>query len=312
MIEGLALILLPIFGSVVIGYLLARKEILDEAGATALNRFVYFAAFPAMLYSFIARTPIDKVWNGKFLAGWLITIVVMYVATLAVSRFAGRVGAAEMAVRAMNCTCSNTAFMGIPLLIFALGEDAALPGILATMVIVTLVFNVTIAVIEVVRRKATSKDKLLYGVAVSLVKNPLMLAVMAGVLSSALLPPPKPLKALASLLGNAAIPASLVAIGAFIARQPASETWSVSIVPTILKLLLHPVLAWVVVTQVVVLDHPSSAAAILLAALPSAASCFVIAKQHGVLVAETSGTIWLSTVLSVGTISFLLSFMNLS
>lgn len=312
MIVELLSIMLPIFGCILIGYVLTRREIIDARGADALNQFVYFAAFPALLFTFVARTPINKVWNQTFLVSWLLSLGLTYLATLAVSRFVYRDEVAEMAVRAMNCTCSNTAFMGIPLLILALGKEAVLAGILATMVIVTVFFNLTLAMIEVGRCKgALSMGQTFYGVVVSLAKNPLMLAVFAGALSSALLPMPKAVTTFGELLGNAAVPCSLVAMGAFIASQRVSETVSNFIAPTAIKLLLHPVITWIVVTWVVEMDPTWSAAAILLAALPPAASCFVIARQHGILVTETSGTIWLSTVLSAGTILVVLSLMHL-
>lgn len=312
MINGLLTVMLPVFGCIIAGYLLARRKIIDVGGADALNRFVYFAAFPALLFNFVARTPLEKVWNQSFLCAWLLSLGITYLVTLAVSRFVYGDGTAGMAVRAMNCTCANTAFMGIPLLILVLGKEAALPGILATMVIVTIFFNLTLALIEVGRHNGTKgKGHLLFSVAVSLVKNPLMLAVFAGALSSALLPMPKAITTLCELLGNAAVPCSLIAVGAFIASRQVSETVSGSIFPTAIKLLLHPLVTWVVVTKVVVMDPVWSAAAILLAALPSAVSCFVIAKQHGILVVETSGTIWLTTVLSSGTIMAVLALMNL-
>jgi malonate transporter len=313
MIAGLLSIMLPVFGCIAVGYLLTRKGILDAPGADALNRFVYFAAFPALLFTFVARTPLDKVWNQAFMNCWLLSLGLTYLATLAVGWLVHRDGAAEIAVRAMNCTCSNTAFMGIPLLILALGNEAALPGILATMVIVTIFFNVTLAMIEIGRHKGTmSAVKVLQRIVISLTRNPLMLSVLAGVLSSALLPMPKAVIAIGQLLGNAAVPCSLVAIGAFIASQQVAKTVSESIAPTAIKLLLHPLITWLIVTKVVHMEPLWSYAAILLAALPSATSCFVIAKQHGVLVAETSGTIWLSTVLSAGTLFILLSLMHLA
>ena len=312
MIGNLFSIMLPVFGCIIIGYVLTRSEIIDARGADALNRFVYFAAFPALLFTFVARTPIGKLWNQAFLSSWLLSLGLTYLVTLVVSRFVGRGGATEMAVRAMNCTCSNTAFMGIPLLVLALGKEAALPGVLATMVIVTVFFGLTLAMIEVGRCKGTlSKGRMVCGVVISLTRNPLMLAVSIGALSSALLPMPKAVATFGELVGNAAVPCSLVAIGAFIASQRFSETVSGSIAPTAIKLLVHPLITWLIVTRVVAMDPIWSAATILLAALPSAASCFVIARQHGILVAETSGTIWLSTVLSAGTVLVVLSLMHL-
>lgn len=311
MIGGLLTLLLPVFGCIVAGYLLARKKIIDGGGADALNRFVYFVAFPALLFNFLARTPLEKVWNPPFLCAWILSLGVTYLLTLAISRFFYGDGAAGMAVRAMNCTCANTAFMGIPLLVLTLGKEAALPGILATMVIVTLFFNLTLALIEVGRHNGTGgSGQLFLSVVVSLAKNPLMLAVLAGALSSALLPMPKAITTLSELLGNAAIPCSLIAVGAFIASQKFSEMAAGSIVPTAIKLLLHPLVTWIIVTQVMVLEPLWSAAALLLAALPSAVSCFVIARQHGILVVETSGTIWLSTVCSSVTLLCVLALIG--
>jgi malonate transporter len=312
MIGGLMTVMLPTFGCIIAGFLLARKKIIDVGGADALNRFVYFAAFPALLFNFVARTPLDKVWNQAFLCAWMLSLGITYLLTLAVSRFVYGDVTAGMAVRAMNCTCANTAFMGIPLLILTLGKEAALPGILATMVIVTVFFNLTLVLIEVGRHSDTrGKGHLFFSVAVSLAKNPLMLAVFAGTLSSALLPMPKAISTLSELLGNAAVPCSLIAVGAFIAGQNFSEMASGSIIPTVIKLLLHPLVTWVIVTRVIVMSPVWSAAAVLLAALPSAVSCFIIARQHGILVVETSGTIWLSTVFSSGTVLVLLALMHL-
>lgn len=312
MIGGLLTVMLPVFGCIIAGYVLARKKIIDVGGADAINRFVYFAAFPALLFNFVARTPLEKVWNQTFLCAWLLSLGITYLVTLVVSRLVYGDGAAGMAVRAMNCTCANTAFMGIPLLILALGKEAALPGILATMVIVTVFFNLTLAMIEVGRHSGTQgKGHLFFGIAVSLAKNPLMFAVFAGALSSALLPMPKAITTFSELLGNAAVPCSLVAVGAFIAGQRVSGMASGSIFPSAIKLLLHPLVTWVIVTKVIVMDPMWSAAAVLLAALPSAVSCFVIAKQHEILVVETSGTIWLSTVFSSGTVLIVLALMRL-
>ena len=311
MIGGLLTVMLPVFGCIIAGYLLARKKIIDAGGADALNRFVYFAAFPALLFNFVARTPLEKVWNQAFMYAWLSSLGITYLVTLAIGRLVYGDGTAGMAVRAMNCTCANTAFMGIPLLILALGKEAALPGILATMVIVTLFFNLTLAMIELERHSGTrGKRHLFQGVVISMAKNPLMLSVIAGALSSVLLPIPKAIATLCELLGNAAAPCSLIAVGAFIAGRKVSEVVLGSIFPSAIKLVLHPLVTWVIVTKVVVMDPIWSAAAVLLAALPSAVSCFVIAKQHNILVAETSGTIWLTTVFSSVTVLTVLVVMR--
>lgn len=306
-INGMALVILPVFGCIIIGYLLRYWEIIEAKGADSLNRFVYFASFPALLFTFSARTPIEKIWNLPFLMAWMLSLGLTYLLTLMVSRFISD-GEGDMAVRAMNCTCANTAFMGIPLSILALGKDAALPGLLATMVIVAIFFNLTIILIEIGRYGGRlTIGQMLGRIAIRLSKNPLLLAVCAGMFSSAFLPVPKAVTAFGELLGNAAVPCSLIAVGAFIAGRRYSETIVSALIPTAIKLLIHPLVTWGIVTWVVEMDRMWSATALLLAALPSAASCFVISKQYEVLVAETSGTVWLSTVLSCITVLVVLS-----
>ncbi len=67
---------------------------------------------------------------------------------------------------------------------------------------------------------------------------------------------------------------------------------------------------WGIVRWIIRLDPTWAAGAVLLAALPPATSCFVIATEYDILVAETSGAIWMSTVLSTVTVVTVLFFMG--
>jgi malonate transporter and related proteins len=298
----------PVFGCMIVGYLLVRAGLIGVEGVDILNRLVYYASFPALLFSFLARTPIGQIWQTAFLETWLLSLAIMYGVVFLASRLLWHSNTAEASVRGMNCSCASTAFMGIPLLVIAFGKDQALPAILATVIIVTVFFGLTFALIEFSRHGMASSGKALVLTLRSLLRNPLMLGVAFGVLSSAFLTLPKPLLSLTELVGSAAIPCSLITIGMFVAGQTARESVEGTLGPSLFKLVLHPLVTWGVIRWVTDLDSTWKAAALLLSALPPATSCFVVAKQYNVLVAETSGVIWLCTALSVFSVVAILFF----
>ncbi|HXZ02892.1 MAG TPA: AEC family transporter [Stellaceae bacterium] len=311
MFEAVISTIVPVLGCTLTGYLLVRSGLIASGAVEILNQLVYYASFPALLFTFLARTPIARIWQQDFLETWTLSLAVIYGLTFVVSRLFWRGGTVEASVRAMNCSCASTAFIGIPVLVIALGKDGALPAILATTVIVTIFFGLTFAVIESARHGIAASGRALASTARSLLRNPLMLGVVFGAFSSAFLTLPKPVLALGELVGSAAIPCSLMTIGIFIAGLTARESVAGTIGPTVIKLVVHPLVTWGIVRWVIRLDPTWAAAAMLLSALPPATSCFVIAKQYDILVAETSGAIWLSTVLSIVSVVAVLFFMGI-
>jgi malonate transporter and related proteins len=304
-------ITLPVFGMVLCGYLGVRFRLLDQQNGDVLNRFVYQFSFPALLFVVVARTPLSEIFYWPFLLAWAGSLGAVYAVTTAVSALTYRDGLASAGVRSMNSACSSTAFMGIPLSVYAFGKDAALPAILATTIIVTVFFSVTLLMIEAGRSSDAENKPTARSIAISLSKNPLMLSVVIGTLASASrITLPVPLARFCEVLGGAAIPCSLVAMGVFIARYSVGRTLRGVATPVFIKLVVHPLLAWVLVSMVFDLEPFWAKATILLAALPTATSCFVIAQQHDVISAESSGTAWLSTLLSVISVSVVLALFH--
>jgi malonate transporter and related proteins len=295
---------LPVFGVILCGYVAVRANWLDLPCGDMLNRFVYRLSFPALLFVVVARTPLDQIFYWPFLLAWLASLAAVYLVVAAISVFGYRDGIAAIGVRSMNSACPSTAFMGIPLLIYAFGKDAALPAILATTLVVTVFFSM----IEMGQSSGANGKPTLRSIAVSLAKNPLMIAVMLGIVVSALgVTLPTALARFCEVLGAAAVPCSLVALGMFIARHSITRTLQGASLPVFIKLVLHPLLTWLLVATVFQLDPFWAKATILLAALPTATSCFVIAQQHDVIAAESSGTAWLSTLLSILSVSAVLA-----
>lgn len=213
----------------------------------------------------------------------------------------------------MNTSFANSGYMGIPLVITALGEEAALPAIIGTAFMNIVFISLTIALVETGESKKVGAIGIGRDVAAALIKNPLIVPVVVGVMIPAFgLKLPAPLEAFCDLLGNAAGPCALFAIGLFLAGQSVREDLGQVSVLVFLKLIVHPLITWLLVTHVFVLEWPWATATILMSALPTGVNCFVLAQRYRVFVAPTSSTILLSTMLSVITVSLLLVVLRIS
>ncbi len=301
----------PVFGIVLTGYLAGTFNVLGADSAAALNRFVYYFALPPVLFVFTARAPIDKILNWPFISAFVLGSLL----TLAIAVVAGRLlfghKPSELAMQGLTAVFSNTAYMGIPLFLTAFGPEGALPAIVATLAATTLLIGGAIAALETERAVGPSTLQIIGQVGGTLVRNPLLIAPFLGIAFSMLaVSIPKPLGNFLDLLAASAGPAALFALGlSLVGRKLLGNAVEVSWLVA-LKLLVHPVITYLLVTHVFQMEQLWAKAAIILSALPVGALVFVVAQQYNVFVERASATVIVSTVLSVGTISLLLIWLG--
>ncbi len=298
---------LPVFAIMLLGYLAGRSGILGAESSKALNAFVYWFALPPLLFLSIARVPIGEILNWPYITAFGGAMLVTFVAALIVARVFLSAGAAERTLHAFSGVFANTGYMGIPLFISAYGTDGTLPAIIATTINAAIGVGVVVLLIEFDLNRAEGSVRLLTKVGGALAKNPLILAPALGIVwSAAGLPLPTWLSNLAGLLGAAAGPCALFAMGMFLVGKPLSAgraevAWVVA-----LKLIVNPAVAWLLAVWLG-LSPELTRGAVLLSALPTGALVFVVAQRYGVYEQRSSAVILISTIISVVTVSALLA-----
>ena len=205
--DALINVVCPVFGIVAAGYLTGRFDVLGQDSAAALNRFVYFVAMPPLLFMFTARAPIEKIFNwpciGALVGGGILTLLI----ALVLGRIWLRHDPATLSLYGFTAVFSNSGYMGIPLMIAAFGPDGALPAILASVIYIKLCVGGVVGSLETVRAVGPSTLRVISQVFGTLVRNPLLLAPLLGiVLSELALPIPKPIAHFFDLLSAAAAP----------------------------------------------------------------------------------------------------------
>jgi len=301
----------PVFALLAAGYAVKRLGWMQPAYAEGLNRFVYYLAFPVLLFIVIARTPRAEIFKAEFLGAWTVALLAGYFLAGAASLAWQRDGIAAMAVRGFNTSCGNTSMVGIPLCVAAFGKDAALLAVLATIANAVVGVSMTVLFIESSRQTAASRAQLVGRIAWSLAKNPLMISFVLGFACATWYgAPPPAVSSLCDMLGGAAIPCSLVATGLFFAGHTHRIAYSQASVFTFIKLIVQPLIGWVIARYLFGIEGQLLAILVVLSAMPLASTCFVIAQRFDVLAEETSSMMIISTVASLATLSVLLGWFR--
>lgn len=299
---------LPVFGLILAGWIGGRVGLLGRASSEALNKFVYWFSLPALLFGAMARTPIEEIVRLDFIGAFLTGTFAIMLAAGLLGAAIHRTGVAEATMQAMNAGFSNTGYMGIPLFAAAFGSAGVAAATLATVLVSTVVIGVMVMILELAGDRPGRPLSRLAGALGALAINPLVVVPLAGIAWSLVgLPIPVPAARFLDLLGSAAGPCALFAIGLFLAGQTLHANLTEVGWITVLKLVWHPIIMWALIAFVFPMDPFWAMCAIMLAALPTGALTFVVAQNYDVYVDRSSGVIFVSTVVSVITLSLLLA-----
>jgi hypothetical protein len=199
----------------------------------------------------------------------------------------------------------NVVMLGIPLALATLGPEAAGPiAIIISLHTPVLWLAATLQLEMADRRGSTSIGRLARTVFLDLARNPIILAILAGSIwrVSGIGVPATVDRALL-LLGQAAVPAALVSLGAsLVAFSIAGQRATLATI-CVLKLVAMPAAGYLLATKVLGLPTLAASVVVLLTAMPTGANAYLFAVRHDRAVNSASGAVALGTVLSAFTAS---------
>lgn len=299
---------LPFFALIGLGYLAGRTGFFTEEATAYLTRFVFYFALSAMIFRFAANLSFGDVFSWDFVFAYLTATAAVYAVVTLVAFLRGR-GLEEAAVEAQCGVIGNVGFLGLPMLVMLLGERAIGP-VMMVLAIDLIVFGSLIVILITGHRDGRLSPGVLASVARGLVKNPMIVSIVLGLSWSALeIPIAGPFNDFLVILGAAATPGALFAIGASLASKSA-ERFAVALWLSTSKLVLHP--AAVALMALLVFDVDPYAAGVMIAAaaLPVAGNVFILAQHYGVAPQRASAAILVSTAVSVITFSAVIAWVS--
>ncbi|MEO1680795.1 MAG: AEC family transporter [Pseudomonadota bacterium] len=299
---------LPFFCLIAVGFGAGRTGFFTPEATAYLTKFVFYFALSAMIFSFSADLSLAELWSWPFAAAYLSATTAVYLLATLIGMARGR-PVAEVAVEAQCAVIGNVGFLGLPMLVLLLGSDAVGP-IMLVLAIDLIVFSSLIVILITGSRDHGVSPRVLRTVGLGLLSNPMIVSIVAGLAWSALeLPFPAPMESFLSILGAAATPGALFAIGASLADKSA-ERVSVALYLSSFKLIVHP--AAVALAALVIFDVAPYQAMVMVAAaaLPVAGNVYILAQHYGVAPARVSTAILFSTTASVATVPLVIGWLQ--
>lgn len=302
----------PVFALMAFGYLAVRLKLFPAEGVKALIAFVNNFATPCLLFQSIVSVDFRSAFNlaiiGPYYFGALVSLLVGTI--IAIKLFKTRPG--EGVSSGFAAMFTNTILVGLPIITRAYGEEA-LP---VTFSIIGLhgaiLLTVGMLTMELVRRDGASLGRTLVVAGRRIVSNPLIWGIACGITGNLIgLQLAEPVDAFLTMMASAVVPAALFGIGGALNEYKLSENWSHALAMSILKLIVHPVIAYVLMVPVLHVDIEIARYGILLAAMPSGINAYVFATYYNRGVNVAANTILITTVASAVTVSVWLYLLSL-
>jgi malonate transporter and related proteins len=299
---------LPFFALIGLGYWAGRTRFFTQEATAYLTKFVFYFALSAMIFRFAANLELAEVWDGRLVVAYLWGTTCVY----GIASMIGFLRGLDVQTTAIEAQCAvigNAGFLGLPMLALLFGPQAIGPVML---VIATdlIVFSTLIVILITLGRDGRMSLTIFRTIGTGLIKNPMIVAMTTGLIWSGLrIPIPVPMNDFLSILGGAATPGALFAIGASLASKSA-ERVQVAAWLSFCKLVLHPVFVAVSAIYLFHVEAFGAAMIIACAAMPVAGNIYMLAQHFGVAPQRVSAAILFSTTFSIFTLTAVIAWIN--
>ena len=293
-----ALLLLPDFLLIVLGFVLCHRSALDRPIWDAAEKLVYYLLFPVLLFNSILKSPLQPAQTLSLAAAAVGTVAVGVVIAFAIGRWPG-------VDARLHASGAQTAFRFNSFIGLALSERLGGPQGLAWMALCIALCvplcNVA-AVWPLARHGGHSYGR-------ELLRNPLILSTVAGLNANlAGLKFPEAVATTLQRIGLAALPLGLMATGAGLhfGRLKAGPGLAAALMAV--RHAVLPALA-IGLTAALALPPEQRTIIVLFAALPTASSAYVLAARMGGDGGYVAGLVTLSTLLGMVSVPLWLALL---
>ncbi|RXU67840.1 auxin efflux carrier [Pseudomonas protegens] len=309
-------VVVPLFAMIFAGYWIVRLEVIGKETVKGLVGVVFWLFLPCFIFIKTLGTRDHGELDWALLGAYYLACLVTFMIAAVGGRLIWGGNARVAGLRGLSSISGVVGYMGLPLMVMAFGDEAALPTLMITMADNLVILAGGALIMELTEpREARDKpdlSRVLLTTGKSIISNPLILAVALAALCIALQwRLPGPLQIFATQMTNATGPLALVALGAaFAVHRQQNLIKGDSLALALLKVVVLPVLVFVSARYVFGLGDFLVKIAVIMAALPVAVNVFILASRYKTYEIEVSSSMLLSAVMGIGVISGLLVVLD--
>jgi predicted permease len=301
-----ALLSAPLFGMVLLGYLLASWSGWQERWTAWLSKLVMAVILPALLFHTMSDLHSLPPVNARLLIAFFGGCFIVFLLSRWLAARYFQLDGPAQSVFAMGAIFSNNVLLGLPMAKAALGIESV-PSVALIVVFNALTLWTLVSVSIEWSKHRSFTPQGLAKMMLRVVTTPLVAAILTGVafsFSGFLMPPP--FERALQLIGGVAGPAALLVLGMGLAHYSVRAAWRQSAAITATKLLVLPLVVWGLALALG-LPPMESKAIVLLASMSIGANVYVMSLQFDTMQASIASSMVVSTVFAALTTPFFLA-----
>jgi len=291
-------VLTPVFGLVAIGYLLGPRLQLETR---TLSRIAYYVFVPAFVFHHISGAELILDHAGKLLVYIIAVHIIGALAGYTLARLLKR-SKKKAAAFALIASFGNVGNFGVPIIIFRLGESAAVTATLYFIAINMTAFIIGVGAASWIRGSGMSAISSVFKTPAIIVLIPALFFPVTNIEI------PLMLSRIMELLSGAMIPVMLIAMGLSMTGSATIKIDPDVMLITGVRLTLLPFLA-LALALVFGISGIERDAAILQAGMPAAVLTWLIAVEHDLMPDFVFSVLVMSTICSLLTLTILLAWV---
>jgi malonate transporter and related proteins len=300
----IATIVLPFFGLIGFGFGACRLMRLPAQGVSGLNLFVYYFALPAWFFQFVAGTPFGDIEHWSFLLATTFATYCAFAIAFSFGALLNRGNVPDATVEGLVGSYSNIGYMAPALTVAALGPAAGAATALIFAFDHAMLFTIVPLMMALGGTARTNGTTMGRTILRRVFLHPFVVAAAVGLLASAVgLQLPGPIEGVLGHLSSAAAPVALFAVGASLAQKQLGTVTLEMPVLLLVKLVVHPLIVYLLLSWIGGFDRTWLLAAVLIAALPPAANVLALAQKYESYRDQSVTAILIGTAASIVTVT---------
>ena len=305
----------PVYLIILLGYLATRSGLFARSEMQVLGTFVINLAIPALLFKVSSERELGEIFNPTYLLAYLAGSLLVVCGGYFWSRRMAGYSATVATFNALGMSCSNSGFIGFPILLLFVEQVAGICFALKILVENLIILPIILALAEHSRGGNLPWYRLFLRTLGRLALNPLIIALTAGVLTSvSQIDLPVMITRTVELLAVSCTALALFFIGGtLVGVQSKGNISRISLI-VVGKLIIHPLAVFfnillLPVAGLPTLAAPMAAGAVISAAVPMLSIYSILALKYG---EEDicSAAMLIATLISFFTLNLLLAGIN--
>ena len=302
-----------VFGYIIFGYIINKLKLLPKKYVYYFDFIGFNILLPLALIVYFWQVSFPKVDSNGLMISFFASGIIIFIIGFFISKLFLNYKTDDSALFGLASCFGNSVAMGIPLMYAVLGPINTIPYMLLVFFHGIVHFSYTVIIIEVYRNRKKNIIEIFYQTLLGMIKNIVLFGMILGiVLNYSGIKIPASMENSLNIFVSLALPMVLISLGLALGNFKIIRNINSALILTILKNLIHPILAFCLSKFILDLDELLIIIVTMAAALPSGSQSYYFAYRYNSLKGIISSNVVLSTFVSFFILSLLLIFFNLT